>query len=47
MEELLSRFNSFFEGSAKIEIKGNKMEITINRATLVISLPEILGGHSS
>lgn len=43
---LLERFNSFFEGSAEIKINGNRLEITINHATLIISLPEVIGGQS-
>ena len=44
---LLDRFNSFFEGSAEIKINGSNLEITINHATLIIPLPEVIGGHSS
>jgi len=44
---LLERFNSFFKGSAEIKITDDKLEITINHATLIISLPEVVGGHSS
>jgi len=44
---LLERINSFFKGSAELKITDGKLEITINHATLVISLPEVIGGHSS
>jgi len=44
---LLDRLNSFFKGSAEFKIVGSTLEITINHATLVISLPEVIGGHSS
>ena len=45
-KNIIERFNSFFEGSAKVVINGNRLEITINGVTLHISLPEVLGGHS-
>ena len=44
---LVDRFNKFFEGSAEIKINDGNLEITINHATLIISLPEVVGGHSS
>ena len=44
---LVDRFNKFFEGSAEIKTTGGKLEITINHATLVIALPEVIGGHAS
>ena len=47
IESLLEKFNSFFKGSAEIKINGSNLEITINHATLIISLPEVIGGHSS
>ncbi len=46
-KNLLDRFNSFFEGSARAEINGTKLEITINNATLIISLPEIIGTNAT
>ncbi len=45
-KSILEEFNSFFEGSAEIVINGDRLEITINHATLIISLPEVIGGHS-
>lgn len=44
MESLLNDFNSFFEGTAKATIVGNRLEITIGSQTLLISLPQIVGG---
>ncbi len=46
MEKLIDTFNSFFKGSAKATITGNRLEITIGSQTLIISLPEIVGGQS-
>ncbi len=46
MKSLLDRFNSFFTGSAEIKINGNRLEITIGTQTLIVSLPEIIGGDS-
>ena len=43
---LQEEFNRFFEGSAEATIKGNRLEITIGSQTLLISLPEIIGGQS-
>ena len=45
-KNLVDRFNSFFEGSAKIEINGSNLEIAIGSQTLIISLPEIIGVDS-
>ena len=47
MDKLLKEFNSFFEGIAKAEIVDGNLEITINGATLLISLPEVNGGHAT
>ena len=46
MERLLDRFNSFFKGSAEAKITNDRLEITIGSQTLVISLPEVIGGQS-
>ena len=46
MENMLKQFNSFFKGSAEIKINGNRLEITIGSQTLIISLPEVIGGQS-
>lgn len=43
---LLEEFNSFFKGSAEVVVNGNRLEITINNMTLMISLPEIVGAQS-
>jgi len=44
---LLEEFNSFFKGSAEAIINGNRLEITIGSQTLIISLPEVIGGQST
>ncbi len=46
MEELVKEFNQFFEGSARIEVKDDRLEITIGSQTLIISLPEVIGVQS-
>ena len=43
---LVDRFNKFFAGSAKAVINGNRLEITINGATLIMSLPEVTGTNA-
>jgi len=45
MKELLERFNSYFEGSAEAKIVKGRLEITIGSQTLLISLPQIVGGY--
>jgi hypothetical protein len=47
MKKLLTEFNSFFKGQAKAAIKGDSLEITIDSRTLIISLPEVIGGQSN
>ena len=44
MEKSLKIFNSFFGESAKAVINDNRLEITIDSRTLIISLPEEIGG---
>lgn len=46
MENLVDRFNKFFEGIAEITINGNRLEITIGKATLIVSLPEVIGAQA-
>ena len=46
MKNLLKQFNSFFKGSARAKIVGNRLEITIGSQTLIVTLPEIIGGQS-
>lgn len=41
--DLLARFNSFFEGDAQVEVKENRLEITIGSRIMVISLPSVIG----
>lgn len=40
MEKLLTTFNSFFKGTAKAVVKGNRLEITIGSQTMIVSFPE-------
>ena len=44
---LVEEFNWFFKGTAEVIINGNRLEITIGSQTLIISLPEIIGGDST
>ena len=46
-KNLLEKFNSFFKGSAKVVINGTRLEVTINNATLIISLPEVVGSNAT
>ncbi len=48
MESFLEGFNSFFRGTAEAIINGNsnRLEITIGSRTLLILLPEVIGGDS-
>ena len=43
---LVDRFNKFFEGGGEIKINGNRLEITVGSQTLIVSLPEVIGGDS-
>jgi len=47
MKKLLRTFNTFFRGKAKAVINGDRLEITIDSQTLIISLPEEIGGYSN
>ena len=44
---LIEEFNSFFKGRAEIVINGDRLEITINGATLIISFPKVIGAQST
>ena len=46
MREIIAEFNSFFDGDAKLEIKGKDLEITIGSRTLQIQLPSVVGGRA-
>jgi len=48
MKDIISEFNSFFDGQASVVINDNVLEITIGLKTLLISLPkpEVIGGQS-
>jgi len=48
-KSLLEEFNSFFRGTAEAIINGNanRLEITIGSRTLMVSLPEVMGGQSN
>ena len=45
-EKFLEDFNRFFDGKASISLISGRIEITIDSQTLIISLPEIIGGQS-
>lgn len=47
MGELLEELNHYFGGDAKFEVKKGKLEITVGLKTLVISIPEVTGAHST
>jgi len=47
VEELLFLFNGFFNGEAEATIVNGSLKITIGNRTLIISLPEIIGGSST
>ena len=47
MDNLIARFNSFFEGDAEAKIVNGKLHITIGSRTLVISLPAIVGEQAT
>ena len=44
MENLIKRFNEYFDGDAKARIVASGLEITIGNQTLFISLPDVIGG---
>lgn len=46
MEDLINRFNRFFEGNAEIAIYGDELKITIGSQTLTVSLPQVVGTES-
>jgi len=46
MDKIVEEFNEFFKGSAEIIINGDRLEVTIGSQTLIISLPEVIGGQS-
>jgi len=47
MKKLLKEFNKSFKGQAKAVINGDRLEITIGSQTLIISLPEVIGGQAT
>ena len=46
VKKLLTEFNSFFKGTAKAKVSNSRLEITIGTQTLIISLPQIVGGQA-
>ena len=42
---VIEQFNRFFLGKAEVTINGNQLEITIDGATLIVSLPEVIGAQ--
>ena len=47
LEKILITFNSFFQWNAGAKIVGDRLEITIGSQTLIISLPDVVGGQST
>ena len=47
MNKLIKEFNTFFNGSAEIVVREDRLEITIDSQTLILSLPEVIGGQSN
>ena len=47
LEKIPITFNSFFRGNAEAKIVGDRLEIAIGSQTLIISLPEVIGGQST
>lgn len=45
-KDLIDDFNKFFEGKAKAVIVNGGLEITIGSLTMLISLPEYVGGRN-
>ena len=43
IEKLLEEFNNFFAPKAKVVVIEDRMEITIDGKTMVISLPQVYG----
>jgi len=46
-EKMLALFNSFFQAVAEAKIVDDRLEITIDTRTLILSLPEEVGGYST
>ena len=46
MERLISEFNAFFAGKAEIMVNSDRLQITIDSKTMIISLPEVIGGQN-
>jgi hypothetical protein len=47
LEKILVTFNSLFQGNAEARVVGDRLEITIGSQTLIILLPEVIGGQST
>lgn len=46
-KSLVEEFNSFFSGVAEVVVNEDRVEITIGTATLIISLPVVIGTQST
>ncbi len=46
MDKIIYHFNKVFAGSAKAVLKGDRLEITINTITFIVSLPDVIGAQS-
>jgi hypothetical protein len=47
LEKIITTVNSFFQGKAEAKIVGYRLEINIGSQTLIISLPDVIGGQST
>ncbi len=45
--EIIREFNNFFQGSEKVVVNKNRIEITIGSQTMLISLPKVIGVQSN
>ena len=46
MQDLMDKFNQFFDGAAKVEIVRERLHVTVGTQTLFIDLPHIGGACS-
>ena len=46
-DKIIEIFNSFFQGDAEAKIVDDRLEITIDTRTLILSLPAEVGGYST
>jgi alanine-alpha-ketoisovalerate/valine-pyruvate aminotransferase len=46
MNKLIEELNEFFRNEAKIILVDDNIEITVGSKTVILSLPEIVGGRN-